>query len=82
EATNAVSEQTPQHPEHDSAHDQHTQHPDDAREGDPDTAPGTRADAANEDEDNAAATTTVAVDEAHSDPEADPQRVGRSQTHE
>ncbi|ALS94688.1 SMC-Scp complex subunit ScpB [Xanthomonas oryzae] len=82
EATNAVSEQTPQHPEHDSAHDQHTQHPDDAREGNPDTAPGTRADAVNEDEDNAVATTTVAVDEADSDPEADPQRVGRSQTHE
>ncbi|RBB65825.1 SMC-Scp complex subunit ScpB [Xanthomonas oryzae pv. oryzae] len=82
EATNAVSEQTPQHPEHDSAHDQHTEHPDDAREGDPDTAPGTRADAVNEDEDNAVATTTVAVDEADSDPEADPQRVGRSQTHE
>ncbi|MEG8120007.1 SMC-Scp complex subunit ScpB, partial [Xanthomonas hortorum pv. gardneri] len=39
-------------------------------------------DAVNEDEDNAVATTTVAVDEADSDPEADPQRVGRSQTHE
>ncbi|WP_181106703.1 SMC-Scp complex subunit ScpB [Xanthomonas arboricola] len=82
EATDAVSAQTPQHPEPGSAHDQHTQHPDDAREGDPDTAPGTRADAVNEDEDNAVATTTVAVDEADSDPEADPQRVGRSQTHE
>ncbi|WP_211904901.1 SMC-Scp complex subunit ScpB [Xanthomonas maliensis] len=58
------------------------QHPDHAREGDPDTAPGTRADAVNEDEDNAVATTTVAVDEADSDPEADPQRGGRSQTHE
>ncbi|UXA53470.1 SMC-Scp complex subunit ScpB [Xanthomonas prunicola] len=82
EATDSVSAQTPQHPEHGSAHDQHTQHPDDAREGDPDTAPGTRADAVNEDEDNAVATTTVAVDEADSDPEADPKRVGRSQTHE
>ncbi|AVQ06986.1 SMC-Scp complex subunit ScpB [Xanthomonas vasicola pv. vasculorum] len=82
EAADAVSEQTTQHPEHGSAHDQNTQHPDDAREGDPDTAPGTRADAVNEDEDNAVATTTVAVDEADSDPEADPKRVGRSQTHE
>nr|WP_258078283.1 SMC-Scp complex subunit ScpB [Xanthomonas arboricola] len=76
------SNQTPQHPEHASAQDTNPLDPDDAREGDPDTAPGTRADAVNEDEDNAVATTTVAVDEADSDPEADPQRVGRSQTHE
>ncbi|XUP35551.1 SMC-Scp complex subunit ScpB (plasmid) [Xanthomonas axonopodis pv. vasculorum] len=82
EATNAGSDQTPQHPEHGPAHENNTQDPDDAREGDPDTAPGTRADAVNEDEDNAVATTTVAVDEADSDPEADPQRGGRSQTHE
>ncbi|MCD0248109.1 SMC-Scp complex subunit ScpB [Xanthomonas melonis] len=73
---------TPQHPEPASAQDPNTQDPDAAREGDPDTAPGTRADAVNEDEDNAVATTTVAVDEADSDPEADPQRGGRSQTHE
>ncbi|NMI16314.1 SMC-Scp complex subunit ScpB [Xanthomonas hortorum pv. vitians] len=73
---------TPQHAEQASAQDQNTLDPDDAREGAPDTAPGTRADAVNEDEDNAVATTTVAVDEADSDPEADPQRVGRSQTHE
>ncbi|WP_223214319.1 MULTISPECIES: SMC-Scp complex subunit ScpB [Xanthomonas] len=72
----------PQHPEPASAQDPNTQHPDAAREGDPDTAPGTRADAVNEDEDNAVATTTVAVDEADSDPEADPEHVGRSQTHE
>ncbi|WP_181142678.1 SMC-Scp complex subunit ScpB [Xanthomonas arboricola] len=76
------SNDTPQHPEHASAQDPNTLDPDDAREGDPDTAPGTRADAVNEDEDNAVATTTVAVDEADSDPEADPERVGRSQTHE
>ncbi len=81
-ATDAVNDQTPQHPEHGSVHEKNTQDPDDAREGDPDTAPGTRADAVNEDEDNAVATTTVAVDEADSDPEADPQRGGRSQTHE
>ncbi|WP_193725869.1 SMC-Scp complex subunit ScpB [Xanthomonas arboricola] len=73
---------TPPHPEPASAQDPNTLDPDDAREGDPDTAPGTRADAVNEDEDNAVATTTVAVDEADSDPEADPERVGRSQTHE
>ncbi|KPN07277.1 SMC-Scp complex subunit ScpB [Xanthomonas arboricola] len=76
------SDDTPQHPEHASAQDPNTLNPDDAREGDPDTAPGTRADAVNEDEDNAVATTTVAVDEADSEPEADPERVGRSQTHE
>ncbi|AKC78440.1 segregation and condensation protein B [Xanthomonas arboricola] len=76
------SNDTPQHPEHASAQDPKPLNPDDAREGDPDTAPGTRADAVNEDEDNAVATTTVAVDEADSDPEADPERVGRSQTHE
>lgn len=76
------SDDTPQHPEHASAQDPKPLNPDDAREGDPDTAPGTRADAVNEDEDNAVATTTVAVDEADSEPEADPERVGRSQTHE
>ncbi len=76
------SNDTPQHPEHASAQDPKQLNPDDAREGDPDTAPGTRADAVNEDEDNAVATTTVAVDEADSEPEADPERVGRSQTHE
>ncbi|CAD1792526.1 SMC-Scp complex subunit ScpB [Xanthomonas euroxanthea] len=77
-----LSNETPQHPGHASAQDTNPLDPDDAREGDPDTAPGTRAEAVNEDEDNAVATTTVAVDEADSDPEADPQRVGRSQTHE
>ncbi|MCC4633479.1 SMC-Scp complex subunit ScpB [Xanthomonas dyei pv. eucalypti] len=83
DTADAPSADTPQHPEDSSAqHMHHMQDPDSAREGDPDTAPGTRADAVNEDEDNAVATTTVAVDEADSDPEADPQRVGRSQTHE
>ncbi len=83
DTADAPSDDTPHHPEASSAqHTQHTPDPDSAREGDPDTAPGTRADAVNEDEDNAVATTTVAVDEADSDPEADPQRVGRSQTHE
>ncbi|MEA9829232.1 SMC-Scp complex subunit ScpB [Xanthomonas campestris pv. raphani] len=73
---------TPQHPAAAAAQDPNTHHPQTAREGEPDTAPGTRADAVNEDEDNAVATTTVAVDEADSDPEADPEGVGRSQTHE
>ncbi|MEB1846653.1 SMC-Scp complex subunit ScpB [Xanthomonas campestris pv. campestris] len=73
---------TPQHPAATAAQDPNTHDPQTAREGEPDTAPGTRADAVNEDEDNAVATTTVAVDEADSDPEADPERVGRSQTHE
>lgn len=82
ETTEPVGTQTPRPSKHGSLHDQNTQDPDNAREGDPDTAPGTRADAVNEDEDNAVATTTVAVDEADSDPEADPQRVDRSQTHE
>ncbi|NYH49656.1 UNVERIFIED_ORG: segregation and condensation protein B [Xanthomonas campestris] len=81
-SANESSNDTPQHPEHASAQDPKPLNPDDAREGDPDTAPGTRADAVNEDEDNAVATTTVAVDEADSEPEADPERVGRSQTHE
>ena len=37
----------------------------------PDTAPGTRAAYPNETENNAVATTTVAVDEADPEPEAD-----------
>ncbi|WP_232087843.1 MULTISPECIES: SMC-Scp complex subunit ScpB [Xanthomonas] len=81
-STDEASDQTAQRAGHASAQDTNPLDPDDAREGDPDTAPGTRAEAVNEDEDNAVATTTVAVDEADSDPEADPQRVGRSQTHE
>ncbi|WP_083993140.1 SMC-Scp complex subunit ScpB [Xanthomonas bromi] len=83
DTAHTLSDDAPHHPEASSAqHTQQMQDPDSAREGDPDTAPGTRADAVNEDEDNAVATTTVAVDEADSDPEADPQRVGRSQTYE
>ncbi|WAT13682.1 SMC-Scp complex subunit ScpB [Xanthomonas fragariae] len=75
-------DETPQRSEDVSAQDPNTQDPDDACEGEPDTAPGTCADAVNEDEDNAVATTTLAVDEADSDPKADAERVGRSQTHE
>jgi segregation and condensation protein B len=54
----------------------------DAREGNPETAPGERAADVNEDEDNAVAMTTVAVDEADPEPEADDENVGRSQNHE
>ncbi|MBL9195752.1 SMC-Scp complex subunit ScpB [Xanthomonas fragariae] len=75
-------DETPQRSEDVSAQDPNTQDPDDACEGKPDTAPGTCADAVNEDEDNAVATTTLAVDEADSDPKADAERAGRSQTHE
>lgn len=52
-----------------------------AREGTPETAPGERADAVQTAEDNAVATTTVAVDEANDEPEA-AHRAGRSQVDE
>ena len=48
----------------------------------PEAAPGERAVDPNEDEDNAVATTTVAVDEADPEPEAAPERADRSQNHE
>ena len=51
-------------------------------DGHPDSAPGERAVPVNEREDNAVATTTVAVDQADSEPEADLQTVGRSKTDE
>ncbi|KAF1015722.1 MAG: Segregation and condensation protein B [Stenotrophomonas maltophilia] len=51
-------------------------------DGHPATAPGTRAEHQNESEDNAVATTTVAVDQAESEPEADPETVGRSKVNE
>jgi len=51
-------------------------------DGHPETAPGMRAAPVNESEDNAVATTTVAVDRADSEPEADPEPVGRSRTDE
>ncbi|MCI2243899.1 SMC-Scp complex subunit ScpB [Xanthomonas sp. PPL568] len=50
--------------------------------GEPEAAPGERAADANEAEDNAVATTTVAVDDADSEPQADAQRAGRSQVNE
>ncbi|WP_295964854.1 SMC-Scp complex subunit ScpB [uncultured Xanthomonas sp.] len=50
--------------------------------GEPEAAPGKRAADANEAEDNAVATTTVAVDDADSEPQADAQRAGRSQVNE
>ena len=51
-------------------------------DGHPDSAPGERAVPVNEREDNAVATTTVAVDQADSEPEADLETVGRSKTDE
>jgi len=51
-------------------------------DGHPDSAPGERAVPLNEREDNAVAMTTVAVDQADSEPEADPETVGRSKTDE
>ena len=53
-----------------------------ASDGDPDTAPGTRAAYQNETENNAVAKTTVAVDEADPEPEADETVAGRSQVNE
>ena len=53
-----------------------------ASDGEPDTAPGERAAPQNETEDNAVAKTTVAVDEADPEPEADAPVAGRSQVNE
>lgn len=53
-----------------------------ASDGAPDTAPGTRAAYQNETENNAVAKTTVAVDEADPEPEADETVAGRSQVNE
>ena len=53
-----------------------------ASDGDPDTVPGTRAAHQNETENNAVAKTTVAVDEADPEPEADAPVAGRSQVNE
>lgn len=55
---------------------------DTAPTGEPEAAPGKRAADANEAEDNAVATTTVAVDDADSEPQADAARAGRSQVNE
>jgi len=53
-----------------------------ASDGEPDTAPGERAATQNETENNAVAKTTVAVDEADPEPEADAPVAGRSQVNE
>lgn len=53
-----------------------------ASDGEPDTAPGPRAAHQNETENNAVAKTTVAVDEADPEPEADEIVAGRSQVNE
>jgi len=53
-----------------------------ASDGEPDTVPGPRAAYQNETENNAVAKTTVAVDEADPEPEADETVAGRSQVNE
>ena len=53
-----------------------------ASDGEPDTAPGERAAPQNETGNNAVAKTTVAVDEADPEPEADAPVAGRSQVNE
>lgn len=53
-----------------------------ASDGEPDTAPGERAAPQNETGNNAVAKTTVAVDEADPEPEADASVAGRSQVNE
>lgn len=53
-----------------------------ASDGEPDTVPGPRAAHQNETENNAVAKTTVAVDEADPEPEADETVAGRSQVNE
>jgi len=58
------------------------QAPSPSDDGHPDSAPGERAVTVNEREDNAVAKTTVAVDQADSEPEADLETVGRSKTDE
>jgi segregation and condensation protein B len=50
--------------------------------GEPEATPGERVADVNENEDNAVATTTVAVDEADQEPKAAAQAAGRSQTNE
>ena len=54
--------------------------PDTAPTGEPDAAPGERAAEVEDTGNNAVATTTVAVDEADPEPEADEENAGRSQT--
>ncbi len=70
-----------------TATDEGADAPDDAAEdtaltGEPDAAPGERAAEVENTEINAVATTTVAVDVADSDPEADAENAGRSKTDE
>lgn len=69
----AGADATPGFPAADAAADPDEQAPSPTEDGHPETAPGTRAAPVNESEDNAVATTTVAVDRADSEPEADDQ---------
>lgn len=73
---------TPDSADADTASASDEQAPSPLDDGHPDSAPGERAVPVNEREDNAVATTTVAVDQADSEPEADLETVGRSKTDE
>ncbi|MBB5940617.1 SMC-Scp complex subunit ScpB [Xanthomonas sp. 3307] len=81
-AADASDTATPHTPATDDAHASTATDPTTAPTGEPEAAPGERAADANEAEDNAVATTTVAVDDADSEPQADAQRAGRSQVNE
>ncbi|WP_295847642.1 SMC-Scp complex subunit ScpB [uncultured Xanthomonas sp.] len=80
--TNTSDTATPHTPATDDAHAPAATDSTTAPTGEPEAAPGERAADANEAEDNAVATTTVAVDDADSEPQADAQRAGRSQVNE
>ncbi|MET0549769.1 MAG: SMC-Scp complex subunit ScpB [Xanthomonas sp.] len=79
---NASDTAVPHTPATDAADASTAADPTSAPTGEPEAAPGERAADANEAEDNAVATTTVAVDDADSEPQADAQRAGRSQVNE
>ncbi|MDV0439070.1 SMC-Scp complex subunit ScpB [Xanthomonas sacchari] len=81
-ATATSDTATPHTPATDDAHAPTATDSTTAPTGEPEAAPGERAADANEAEDNAVATTTVAVDDADSEPQADAQRAGRSQVNE
>lgn len=82
DAADASDTAAPHTPATDDADASTATDPTTAPTGEPEAAPGERAADANEAEDNAVATTTVAVDDADSEPQADAQRAGRSQVNE
>lgn len=82
DGTGLAGSDTPDSADADAASATDEQAPSPLDDGHPDSAPGERAVTLNEREDNAVATTTVAVDQADSEPEADLETVGRSKTDE